>query len=142
MAQQDTCSLTESFVCGRHRDDWDIPLCEQACAERQTSSGGQTARHPASERFHALLQEMGALHDAKQADYGLDTDPFANVRASEGFGIPGWVGTMVRANDKVKRLQTLAIRGKLGNEAAVDAFMDLAVYALIARILFEEQQGQ
>lgn len=100
-------------------------------------SASQT-RHPSSERFHELLKEMGYLHDAKQADYGLDTDPFANVRASEGFGIPGWVGCMVRANDKVKRLQTLAIKGELGNEAAVDAFMDLAVYALIGRILFEE----
>jgi hypothetical protein len=99
------------------------------------------SRHPASERFHALLQEMGELHDAKQADYGLDDDPFANVRASEGFGIPGWVGCMVRGADKVKRLQTLAVKGELGNEAAVDAFMDLAVYAIIGRILFEETQA-
>jgi hypothetical protein len=51
------------------------------------------------------------------------------------------VGAMVRANDKVKRLQKLAKEGKLSNESARDSFMDLAVYALLALILFEEVQG-
>jgi hypothetical protein len=46
---------------------------------------------------------------------------------------------MVRANDKVKRLQKLAKEGSLANEAARDSFMDLAVYALLALILFEEK---
>jgi hypothetical protein len=48
---------------------------------------------------------------------------------------------MVRANDKVKRLQKLAKEGGLANESARDSFMDLAVYALLALILFEEVAG-
>jgi hypothetical protein len=96
-------------------------------------------RHPNSQRFHELLVEAGELHDRKQEDYGVGSDPFANVRASEEWGIPGWVGAMVRLNDKVRRLQSLARKGSLANEAAVDSFMDIAVYALIARVLYEQE---
>lgn len=95
-------------------------------------------RHPASERFHRILRDLGHLHDRKQADYGSDTDPFANVRASNEWGIDEWVGAMVRATDKVRRLQSFARKGSLANESAVDAFDDLAVYAVIARVLYEE----
>lgn len=96
-------------------------------------------RHPLSERFHELLAEVGELHDLKQADYGLDDDPFANVRASAEWGLPAWIGAMVRGTDKVRRLQTFARKGELKNESVIDAFMDLAVYAIIARILYEEE---
>ena len=95
-------------------------------------------RHPSSARFHAILRELGALHDQKQADYGRGDDPFANVRASEEWGLAPWLGAMVRATDKVRRLQTFARRGTLANEGVVDAFRDLAVYAVIAEVLFEE----
>jgi hypothetical protein len=101
-------------------------------------------RHPSSARFHAILASHGGLHDRKQADYGRGDDPFANVRASEDFGVAGWIGTVIRANDKMKRIQTAAAQylttGKvhLANEGLIDAFDDLAVYAVIARVLFEE----
>lgn len=101
----------------------------------------EPARHPGSERFHAILRSLGMLHDRKQQDYGRDDDPFANVRASSEWGIDGWVGAMVRATDKVRRLQTFARRGSLANEGVVDAFDDLAVYAVIGRVLFEEDQS-
>lgn len=97
-------------------------------------------RHPASEKFHRILRDLGHLHDRKQADYGSMTDPFANVRASNEWGIAEWVGAMVRATDKVRRLQTFARRGSLMNESALDAFDDLAVYAVIARVLYEEAE--
>lgn len=96
-------------------------------------------KHPLSEQFHRYLTEAGELHDAKQEDYGLDSDPFANVRASSEWGIPAWQGAMIRANDKIRRLQTFARKGQLRNESVIDAFMDLAVYAIIARILYEEE---
>ena len=89
-------------------------------------------------RFHALLKQIGALHDKKQADYGSDTDPFANVRASADWGVPGWVGALIRLNDKVKRLQAFARKGSLANESAIDSMKDIAVYALIALILYGE----
>lgn len=95
-------------------------------------------RHPNSARFHELLEEAGEMHDRKQLDYGRGDDPFANVRATEDWGVEAWVGAMIRLSDKVKRLQSLSRKGYLANEAAKDSFMDIAVYALIAYVLFEE----
>jgi hypothetical protein len=83
---------------------------------------------------------MGELHDRKQADYGRGDDPFANVRASTEWGMPAWVGAMVRLTDKVRRLQTFADKGELANEGAIDSFNDIAVYAVIARVLYEQDK--
>lgn len=91
-----------------------------------------------SERFYELLKEIGELHAKKQADYGTSEDPFANVRGAEEWGTPPWVGAMIRATDKVRRLQKYARTYQLSNEGARDSFLDLAVYALIALVLFEE----
>ena len=98
-------------------------------------------RHRLSVRFHQLLKTMGGLHDLKQLDYGAADDPFANVRSSQDFGIRPWVGALVRGNDKMKRLQKKAREGSLANEPAIDSFLDLAVYAIIALVLFEEEEG-
>ncbi len=95
--------------------------------------------HPSSKKFYDHLIEAGLLHAKKQKDYGRTDDPFANVRASEEWGIPGWVGAMVRAQDKVRRLQTHASRGSLANESVKDSLLDLAVYALISLVLYEEE---
>lgn len=97
-------------------------------------------RHPSSEKFHAVLKEWGALHDAKQKDYGLDTDPFFNVRASQEWGVQAWVGALIRASDKVRRLQKAARGGTLEFESVIDSLNDLGVYTGIARVLYEETQ--
>jgi hypothetical protein len=83
-------------------------------------------------RFHELLRQIGELHDKKQRDYGADEDPFANVRASQEWGVEPWVGALVRLNDK----------GELANESAEDSMMDIAVYSLIALILYRESGGE
>ena len=62
-------------------------------------------RHPNSARFHEILKELADLHDKKQADYGRGDDPFANVRASLEWGVPGWVGALIRGNDKSRPFQ-------------------------------------
>jgi hypothetical protein len=92
-------------------------------------------------RFHALLRQIGELHDAKQRDYGSDIDPFANVRGSARWGVEPWIGAMVRASDKVHRLQSYVANGSLANEGVEDSLMDLAVYALISLILFREKDA-
>lgn len=98
-----------------------------------------TAPSPAGDpRFHAVLDELGELHERKARDYGSATDPYANVRASEEWGIPAWVGALVRLNDKVHRLKQFAQKGFLANEAAEDSMIDIAVYAVIALILYRE----
>lgn len=101
---------------------------------------GGTKRHPSSQQFHDLCDAMKAMHDRKMADYGRDNDPFANVRSTEEWGQPAWVGAMIRATDKLKRLQKVAAGGTLINEGAEDSFIDLAVYSVIALVLYREQK--
>ena len=98
-------------------------------------------RRPGDARFHAILKELADLHDKKQADYGREQDPLANIRASAEWGVPAWVGALIRLNDKVRRLQAFCQRGTLANEGAVDSLNDIAVYAILARILLEEAQA-
>src|SRR5271169_3395293 len=93
---------------------------------------------PGDPRFHEVLKQIATLHDVKQADYGKEHDPFSNVRSSEDFGIPGWIGCAVRMNDKMRRLQAFAKKGTLVNEPLEDSFLDLAVYAVIGLILYRE----
>ena len=93
--------------------------------------------------FERVIDEITDLHDRKQADYGRvdQGDPFANVRASEDFGIDGWVGAIVRAYDKMRRLQKASRQGidSLKNESVEDSLMDMAVYSIIALCLFREK---
>jgi len=92
--------------------------------------------------FTLILDELQEMHDRKSKDYGKGLkDPFANVRASEDFGIPGWVGSLVRANDKFRRLQKVAQGGTLANESVEDSLIDAAVYIVIALALFRESNG-
>ncbi len=95
--------------------------------------------HSSSKKFYNHLIEAGLLHASKQRDYGRLKDPFANVRSSEEWGVKPWIGALIRLNDKVRRLQSLATNGALVNEAAIDSFMDICVYALIARVLYEQE---
>lgn len=99
------------------------------------------AKSSGSERFHEVLRELGELHDMKQADYGNDEDPFANVRQSGEWGLEPWVGALVRLNDKVQRLKSMVRNGKLNNESAEDSMRDIAVYSIIALVLKEEQDA-
>jgi len=101
-----------------------------------------TERHPNSARFHEILKELGELHDRKQADYGRGDDPFANVRSSEEFAVPAWIGAMIRGNDKVSRIKSFISKGYLKNEALEDSLRDLAVYTVIALVLYEQETGR
>ena len=95
---------------------------------------------PEPTTFMQAINEIVELHEKKQNDYGRTDigDPFSNVRASEDFGIPGWLGAVIRANDKVRRIQKFARSEKLVNESVEDSLMDAAVYFIIALCLFRE----
>jgi hypothetical protein len=88
--------------------------------------------------FEKIVNEILELHKRKSADYGRSHDPFANVRASEDFGIPGWVGCAVRMNDKMRRLQAAAQGSSMQNESIEDSFYDLAVYSVIGLLLYRQ----
>ena len=90
--------------------------------------------------FETIVGEMIRLHDRKQKDYGSKKDPFKNVRSSESFGVPGWLGAVIRANDKMTRLKTFALTGSLANESVEDSLIDLANYAVIALVLYREEK--
>lgn len=92
--------------------------------------------------FTAILDEIYDLHARKQEDYGRTEDPYANVRASEDFGIPGWVGAVIRANDKMRRLQKFAQTQKLVNESVEDSLLDLATYIIIALDLYRQENNE
>jgi hypothetical protein len=98
--------------------------------------------HPAYvDRFDEILASMSALHNKKGQDYGSAGDPYANVRASQEFGCPPWVGAIIRMNDKLTRIKSFLRKGGLANESLRDSLEDLGVYAVIARVLYEEAHG-
>ena len=95
-----------------------------------------------SARFYELLDTMKQTHDAKRHDYANEEDVFANFRTCEQAGIPSWKGCCVRIGDKFRRIMGFAKKEKLKvkDESIKDTLIDMANYALIALILYEEQQ--
>lgn len=98
-------------------------------------------RHPASARFHQLLEEIGELHDRKQRDYGTEDDPFANVRGATEFGLPPAMGAFIAMSDIMARIKSWCKNGSLQNDTIEDSLKDMAVYALIAYVLMEEDES-
>jgi hypothetical protein len=90
--------------------------------------------------FYAALDAMADTHERKSHDYGTGADPLANCRSSEAFGVPAWVGVMIRIGDKVQRIKSYLDRGELKNESVEDALLDQAVYAVIALALYRESR--
>ena len=97
-----------------------------------------------SERFYELLEEMKTTHNAKRHDYASTDDVFANFRTCEMAGIPAWKGCCVRIGDKFSRIMGFAKKEKLEvkDESIKDTLIDMANYALIALILYEEEDGE
>src|SRR5581483_9275732 len=91
--------------------------------------------------FYDILNELRAMHDKKSKDYGHGDDPLANLRASEKFGIPAWVGVLIRLNDKIVRVQSFLQKGSLANESLDDSLIDIPVYAVLALQLYREGKG-
>lgn len=92
--------------------------------------------------FREALDEMWELHQKKNKDYGAQEDPYRNVRSGADWGVDPWVSALIRGGDKIKRLQKYAQTGELSNEGAEDSLIDLAVYAVIALVLWREQHKE
>jgi hypothetical protein len=89
--------------------------------------------------FEGVIEEVLEMHRKKGADYGTKDDFFANVSASKDWGIRPWVGAMLRANDKVVRLQAAAKGSTLQNEGIEDSLLDIATYSIIALCLLRRE---
>lgn len=99
-------------------------------------------RPKGDDRYKIILDMLWEMHCKKGKDYGSDDDFLANLRASEQLGIPAWVGALVRANDKMIRLSNAAKGQELANESVEDSLMDLASYAILSLILFQEGHNE
>ena len=92
------------------------------------------------ERFHEIVKEMVELHDRKNRDYA-GSEYLSNFLMCEKYiGIPAWKGCIVRLSDKMARIMNVARDDEIlvGDETITDTLMDLAVYAIITRILYED----
>ena len=76
------------------------------------------------------------LHDLKGSDYGMR---YENHRASTTWGTPAWQSPARRIGEKLVRLQRFARDGKVALDSPVRDLNDIAVLAVIARILLEEK---
>ena len=97
-----------------------------------------------SEVFYTLLDEMKQVHNAKRHDYADKADVFKNFRLSEMGGIPAWKGCAVRIGDKFSRLMSFLKQEelKVKDESIKDTLIDLANYALICAILYDEAKDK
>ena len=98
-----------------------------------------TPGKPGHPDFYQILEELADLHARKNQDYSGD-DPLANFKLCETAGIPAWKGVVVRLTDKMSRILTFAKKGTLEvkDEAITDTLQDMAVYAILALILYRE----
>ena len=92
--------------------------------------------------FHKLLEEIAELHDSKNTDYATIQGPLANLKDCERLGQPAVLGTVVRVQDKMRRIENFFSNGHLRHEAVRDSFIDLAVYALLGVVILDEKTGK
>lgn len=73
----------------------------------------------------------------KNADYTGGEHPLANFLLAEDFGIPPTDGLLLRMLDKIQRIKSFQLHGKLevANESVEDAFQDLGVYSFLMLVL-------
>jgi hypothetical protein len=104
-------------------------------------SNSATFELDTNDPFEYELIELVLTHRSKAKDYGSDEDNYANLRAAQLYGISNWVGCVLRANDKVYRIQQFVRRGKLENESVDDSLLDAAIYFILARVLKRETKS-
>ena len=97
-----------------------------------------------SEAFYRLLENKKQVHDMKRHDYASKEDVFKNFRTCEMGGIPAWKGAAIRIGDKFSRLMSFVKQEKLKvkDESIRDTLIDMANYAIICAILYDEEKNK
>lgn len=95
----------------------------------------------ADPRFKAVLDQLWALHQRKGDDYGRDGDPYANIRQYERLGIDPWVQCVGDIMENLGRVESFIKNGSLKNDPLENSLLDIASYAIIAYILFNENEA-
>ena len=93
-----------------------------------------------NEKFNQILSEMQEMHDKKNTDYASVKDPLKNLKGCTRLGLDPIMGTVIRMQDKVERIENFMRTGELVNESVRDSFLDLAIYSILAIVILEEQQ--
>jgi len=100
--------------------------------------------HP---RYYELLDQMKDIVEKKGSDYdGQTNDSFKNFKSCEDFGVPAFIGVLIRITDKHSRLKQLTAKILRGEVPAVtdetfkDTLIDMANYCLICSVLFEDYE--
>ena len=101
-----------------------------------TDARSQTA--VGSPAFHAILAELAELHNAKDAEYSGE-EPLSNYRTAEEWGDPAWKSSLLRAEEKRKRLQN---QWNSGKELRRDDFIDLIAHWCNTLVLWSEMQQE
>mgnify|MGYP000992372499 CR=1 FL=1 len=91
--------------------------------------------------IRAIIADMLSIFEAKDTDYASNGKPMGNLRSSEQLGVPAWKGTLLRMGDKKQRICSFASRGEfqVKDEQIADTLKDLANYACLASVLFDEK---
>ncbi len=89
--------------------------------------------------FYKTLEAMAELHSRKAHDYAGDEDPLSNFRnVAKVIGSTDWEVSIMFLTTKFFRLMNLLDRGdEAENEPIEDTLMDLAVYAILTKIMRE-----
>jgi hypothetical protein len=93
-------------------------------------------------RFYKFLDIMAEVHSQKNHDYAGVEDPLRNFKICESMGIPAWKGVLVRISDKFSRVSSFAKKEeyKVKDENVIDTLLDMANYAVICAILFQDRE--
>lgn len=85
-------------------------------------------------QFNSILKQMSETFEAKNHDYGNSFE--------ESLNKWGLIASVVRMNDKINRLGSLAGQAEIAkvNEKLEDTAMDLAVYAVMTAMWLKENK--
>lgn len=92
--------------------------------------------------WEKVLSELDRLHTAKGADYGTSNDRYRNLRAGEPYNVPAWLHAHIMCQHKANRVQSYVENHHLENEGVRESLIDLAVYAIAAVVLFDEDSDE
>ena len=95
-------------------------------------------------KFHEVLKRLADIHDKKNSDYANDTDPYANFRKCEGWGLPAHKGILVRIGDKMSRIENFIQKEsfQVKDESFQDTCDDLANYAILLGLVYKEYKNK
>tara|TARA_R100001082_G_scaffold35061_1_gene18156 strand:+ start:1702 stop:2064 length:363 start_codon:yes stop_codon:yes gene_type:complete len=94
--------------------------------------------------FEHITDEMFELFKKKQSDYGPTNIGMGNRTIETDEDVQrSMIGLVVRMNDKVQRLMNLVLdRKDPQNESVEDTLIDIANYAVMAKLVMDKEWGK